>query len=196
MQNDFRRATTEQIELRSRINMGSGARRLLNTNLLLLGLAVIFATTGQAADYSQEALNRANAFLSSRERGAEVLSYVHFGASYRGHVYLRTRGANDGEGAFALVYRFKWEDDGVTDVAFLCNNNGYVYRVRIDSTNAQASPPFFWANLSIAVLGHGLIELYKDRLSENDQRQLHALVRDADAKGLLELSLKLEQLLP
>lgn len=146
----------------------------------------------QAADYTQQALDKAHAFLKTEARGREVLSFVHSGADYHGHKYVETIPVDYG---FALVYRFWWENDGITDVAFVCDPGGNLSRVQIMSTNAFLSQPFLVANASIAVLGHSLIELYKDKLSDEDRRQLHDLVNKADAKGLLEFRLRLEQLL-
>jgi hypothetical protein len=147
-----------------------------------------------ASDDSQQALNRADSFLKSAERGREILSYIHFGADYHGHRYLRTMAVEGAKDDFALIYRFNWEDDGVTDAAFLCNKAGFVYEVQIVYTNAILSNPFLLANTSIPLLGHALIESYKDKLSEEDRRQLHKLVNDTNAKGLLEWSLRVRQL--
>jgi hypothetical protein len=159
---------------------------------LALSLTALLAPCLPAADYTQPALDRAHSFLRTEARGREVLSFVHSGADYHGHKYVETIPLDYG---FALVYRFWWEDDGVTDVAFLCDPRGNLSRVQIMSTNAFLSQPFLVANASIAVLGHSLIELYKDKLSDDDRRQLHDLVNKADAKGLLEFRLRLEQLL-
>jgi hypothetical protein len=160
---------------------------------LAFSLIAVITPCLQAADYTQQALDKAHAFLRTADRGSEVLSFVHFGADYHGHKYIQTIPLN--YGSFALVYRFWWEDDGITDVAFLCDPRGNVSNVQIISSNAFLSQPFLVANASIVVLGHSLIELYKDKLSDNDRRQLHDLVDRADAKGLLEFRLKLEQLL-
>jgi hypothetical protein len=174
---------------------GIGAIRRIRTagSLLMFSLVATLIPSGHAADFGQTAVNRAGAFLGAPDRGKEVLAFVHFGADYHGHKYVETRNVNDGRGAFALVYRFWWEDDGVTDIAFLADSTGYVYRVQIMYTNAIFSQPFLVANASISILGNSLIELYKDKLSDEDRRQFHDLVNRADAKGLLEFRLKLEQ---
>jgi hypothetical protein len=148
----------------------------------------------QGAEYSLSALNRADSFLRTQERGRDILSYVHFGADYHGHRYLKTLEVNGSPNDFALVYRFNWEDDGITDVAFLCDRRGSVYEVQIMDTNAVFSQPFFVAKASISILGHSIVEYYKDKLSEEDRRQLHKFVSDADVKGMLEWSLRLDQL--
>lgn len=191
MQNDlsYTRFGAMRVPLRNRIGIAAGK------HLLALALMAALAPAIQAADYSQQAINNADSFLRTPERGRDILSYIHFGADYHGHRYLRTLAVEGSSDDFALVYRFKWEDDGVTDAAFLCNRYGVVYEVRIVYTNAILSQPFLLANASIKVLGHTLINLYRDKLSDEDQRQLHKLVNDADAKGLLEWSLRLQQVL-
>lgn len=159
----------------------------------LFVVASLAATVPAAPAADQQAVNRADSFLRTTESGTNVLNFLHMGAAYHGHRYQKTLSVNDGRGDFALVYRFFWEDDGITDLAFLCEPNGFVYKVQVVYTNAVWSQPFLSANVSISVLGHSLIEAYKDKLSDDDQRRLHELVNKADAKELLELSLAWNQ---
>lgn len=194
--------------MRSQLNIvstdgstGNAANRTVSTALRririsgsLVAFSVMAALIPCAQAATQAAVNRADSFLRTADRGKEVLSYVHFGADYHGHSFVRTLDVSDGVGTFGLVYRFRWEDDGVTDVEFLCTDNGFVYGVAIPYTNAEWSPPFLWANASISILGHTLIEAYKDKLSDEDRKQLHALVDKADAKGLLQWRLRFEQI--
>jgi hypothetical protein len=160
---------------------------------------VVPVCPAQTADQSaQSAVDFADRFLRSEARGRETLSYVHFGADYRSHSYLRTVSVLDGNdrpvpGHFALVYRFYWEKDGVTDVGYLCNERGYVYKVQIMYTNAVLSPPFALANATIQLLGNALIEADKDKMSDLERKIVEKLVSDADAKALLEWSLRFEQ---
>ena len=94
-------------------------------------------------DSAQIAVNKAHRFLATAQRGKDILGYLHFGADYRGHEYRETvpvGSANDGR--FALIYRFWWENDGLTDVAFLCDPRGNVEEVRVTYTNARFSQPF------------------------------------------------------
>jgi hypothetical protein len=162
-------------------------------------LFALFATPARAGDESeQKAVDRAHDFLKSRKRGVDVLSYVHMGAKYGGHIYKETRTVKDGQGNpvkghFGLVYTFKWEDDGVTDLAFLCDDAGNVYKLQILSTNAVLNQPFSLSNGAIKVLGNLLIEAYKGQMNEAQKKQLEKLVADADAKALLEWSLKFQQ---
>jgi hypothetical protein len=159
----------------------------------------VFAPPAPAAqESSQQAVNAAARFMETEGRGQEILSFVHFGADYRGYDYLRTESVVDArgnriDGEFALVYRFKWENDGVTDLAFLCHPNGQIYQVNVEWTNALLSQPFALANLSIKVLGNYLISQNKNNMSDFQFRLVKKLVDDADAKGLLEFSLALQQ---
>lgn len=178
-----------RVERPSRVAAARGVRAAMS----LLLFAAIAATVPLASPADQRAVNRADALLSTAETGTNVLNFLHMGADYHGHRYLKTLPVSDGRGDFELVYRYFWHDDGITDLGFLCDDNGFVYKVRVEYTNAVWSQPFLAANVSISVLGHSMIEAYKDKLSEDDRRKLHELVNKADAKGLLELSLAWNQ---
>jgi len=146
-------------------------------------------------DSAQIAVNKAHRFLATAQRGRDILGYLHFGADYRGHEYRETLPvgyANDGR--FALVYRFWWENDGITDVAFLCDPRGNVEEVRVTYTNAHFSQPFALADVTIQVLGNILIRAYQDKMSTFERKMVQKFVDNADAKGLLEWSLKFQQL--
>jgi len=147
---------------------------------------------------TQHAISAADQFLRTEARGRETLGFVHLGADYHGHEYLRTVDVLGGDGRvipgqFALVYSFHWENDGITDVAYLCNESGRVYRVQIMYTNARWSQPFVLANATIKILGNALIERNKNQMNDFERRVVQKLVDSADAKGLLEWSLKFEQ---
>jgi hypothetical protein len=165
----------------------------------VLGLVLLLAPAVRADDdIDQKALDRAHDFLKTSQRGRDVLSFVHFGAKYEGHKYKESRfvvdqNGNRIPGRFALVYAFDWENGGATDVAFLCDRRGNVYGVRALETNAILSQPFVLANASIKLLGNALIAALGDNMTAADKRQAQQAVDGADAKGLLEMSLKLQQ---
>jgi hypothetical protein len=168
--------------------------------LVALSLIASMVAPAWAAseDSLQRAMNNAHGFLKTGQRGKDVLDYVHFGATYRGHEFVKTFAVNNDagnpiDGWFALVYRFRWEDDGVTDIAFRCNPQGNVYDVQVTYTNAVLNRPFLFANAAIKVLGNLLIEANKDKMDRGERRLVQKLVDDADAKGLLEWSLKFQQ---
>jgi hypothetical protein len=164
----------------------------------LLTMLALMAPAAMA-EISQRAVNQAHDFLKTKEMGKEILSFVHFGAAYKGHDYLNTSTVVDGDGRevpdkFALVYRFHWEDDGVTDVAFLCNGSGRVYQVKMVKTNAVLQQPFALADMTIRVLSDVVISAMGDNLKEKDRAEVQRLVDAADSRGLLVAYLRLEQI--
>lgn len=168
--------------------------------LLLVGLTVWSAPALRADDEpDRKAVAAAHKFLNTQARGRDVLGFVHFGSRYDGHAYKEIRQVTrEGErvpGHFALVYRYKWEGNGRTDVAFLCDAQGNIYEVQTIWTNAVLNQPFLTANLTIKVLGNALIEAFKKQMKESERKEIQKLVDDADAKGLLEWSLKFQQAL-
>jgi hypothetical protein len=154
-------------------------------------MAALSVIPGQASGLSARAVDRADNFLSAADRGREILNFVHFGAEYHGHEFVKTVDLSDGD--FALVYRYHWEESGVTDVAFLCNARGDFQSVEIVRSNAELSQPFLAANVTIKMVGSALLEANKRTMSRDDQNQLQALVDSADAKGILEWLLRYEQ---
>jgi hypothetical protein len=167
---------------------------------MVLGLSVWQAAVLRAADdVDQKAVDRAHDFLKTAARGRDVLSYMHFGSRYDGHSYREsrfvTREGRRVPGHFALVYRYKWQGNGLTDVAFLCDARGDVYEVQAIWTNAVLNQPWVSANLTIKVLGGALAELFKDKMTEKERQDLQQLIEDANAKGMLEWSLKIQQAL-
>jgi hypothetical protein len=162
---------------------------------LLLGLTAFPARAGD--DVEQRALDRAHAFLSTARRGTDILSFVHFGAKYKGHAFKEwvsvTQDGRKVPGHFALLYEYAWEDDGLTTVAFLCDASGGVYDVQVVRTNAIFSQPYVLANGTIKVLGNLLIEAFKDNMKPEERQFVQKLIDDADAKGMLVWSLKFQQ---
>jgi hypothetical protein len=145
-------------------------------------------------DNDQEAVERADNYLRLQSTGQGLLQFVHMGADYHGHSYLHTNYVIDGDGYrvpghFALVFRFHWEDDSITDLAFLCNEKGIIYDVAVNYTNARFNQPFLLANAAIQILGNLVIDNYKRQMSAQQLKLTHELVNNADAKGLLVLAL-------
>lgn len=168
--------------------------------LLTLGAILSFPISAQFQTSPQRAVTEAHQYLNTAQNGRYILGFVHFGAQYRGHEYVKTLAVKNGNedtvaGHFALVYRFHWEEDGITDVAFLCDARGRVYKVQAMSTNAFLSPPFGLAQISISLLGNIVMDAYKDKMSASDRRFFRKLVDDADAKAMLEWSLAFDQAL-
>jgi hypothetical protein len=167
----------------------------------ILGLLLLLAPVVRADDdIDQKALRRAHDFLKTDKRGRHILAYMHFGRTYVDHNYKETRYVTDKEGKrkkghFALVYTYEWKDDGETEVAFLCDAKGKVYEVKVLDSNAIINQPFAMANATVQLLGNLIIEAFKDNMTAAERKDLQKLVDAADAKGMLELSLKLQQAL-
>jgi hypothetical protein len=166
---------------------------------LALGLVLsLRPATGAAEGPAQKAVDRAHNFLNTAQRGKDILGFLHFGASYRGHSYTRTLSVKDGAGRaipdhFAIVYLYKWEADGETEVGFLCDGRGTVYKVQVLRSNGVFSRPFALANATMQVLGNVLIDALGDKMTAADKRDLQKIVDEADAKAMLEWSLKFQQ---
>lgn len=171
-------------------------RYLTGAVLVLLFLA---APGTRADDIDRKAVERAHKFLEGAARGRDVLSYVHFGSRYDGHVYRETRVVNRAgtrvAGHFALVYAYSWEGDGKSNVAFLCDARGQVYDVQVVSTNAVLNQPFLTANATIKVLGNLLIAALEKNLTEKERKEIQQFVDSADARGMLVWSCKFQQAL-
>jgi len=185
------------------LSSAAGAARMQTAKIspwkLLLALTLAAGTAwcaGLAPEnvnrVSQTAVEHADHFLGAPQHGKDMLGYIHFGASYRRHDYLRSVAFDNG--GFALVYRFKWEDDGITDVAFLCGSRGYVESVQIEYSNGVLNRPFVLANLTITVVGNALLEAYQDKMTEDDRKFVQRMIDNADAKSLLEWSIRFQQL--
>jgi hypothetical protein len=173
--------------------------RLLSVLGPMLVLIVVVPQTVRADDeVDQRAVDRAHGFLKGAARGRHILGYMHAGTKYAGHKYTEMKYVTDGDGKripgqFALVYAFDWNDDGTTDVAFLCDRRGNVYEVKVLETNAVINQPFALADATIQILGNVLIEAFGDKMTAEEKKQVQKAVDDSDAKGLLEASLKFQQ---
>jgi len=154
----------------------------------------LFASSAQAqGTIDQAAVNKANEFLKTTSRGRDTLGYLHFGAKYVKHTYQQTMNVKNKPGDFALVYRYNWENDGITDLAFLCDSKGYVYGVQVTYTNAFLSQPFGLANASITVVGNLLLEALRDNMTADEIQQVRRMIDNPDSRGLMVMSLKLQQ---
>src|SRR5689334_3118950 len=104
--------------------------RLCVLTVLIAGVLTLASATPQAhGAIEQRSMDRVRKLLDDKIMGKNILSFVHFGAEYRGQKYLETRAVQTEKGAavpddFALVYRFEWDKDGTTELAFLCDHRG------------------------------------------------------------------------
>ncbi len=162
---------------------------------------VALSSTGVAradGDIDQSAVDRAHRFLSTPQQGQYILSFAHFGAAYRSHRHSETRFVKDASGnripgEFALVYSFRWDDDGVTELAFLCDAAGNVGQIAVISSNGILQKPFALADATIQILGNLVIEALKNDLQDSDRRELQQIVNSANSRKLLEWALAFRQ---
>jgi hypothetical protein len=179
----------------SRLPMFSRALLAVFTALVILASSVHQSHGG---DIAQTAVNRARNFLETERRGKFISSYLHFGSSYDGHeikklVGVTGPGGNVVEGHFALIYEFDWDKTGWTTVAFFFDEMGTFYELKALKSNAVINQPFLKADLAIVVLGSALFEIFKDQMNEDQKRDARHFIDNANSKGLLELSLQLQQ---
>jgi hypothetical protein len=181
------------------MTMFKPAMRFWKVVPVLCVLLVPMARAALAQDISDEAVKRADRFLASAECGRDVIGLVHFGSAYKGHDYVATRRVTENGNVvadeFALVYEYRWGEDGATKIAFFCDKRGSVTGVRVLETNAELSQPFLMANATIQLAGKAIIEGFKEKMSDDDRKTLKTILDNADAKSLLEFSLALEQAL-
>lgn len=153
-----------------------------------VSLVLLLCASAQAADAN--AVARARAYVEAPKNGPAILNYVHMGSRYGGHQFVDQRNVQNVQGQvfagyFAVVYRYQWEADGLTDVAFLCTPDGKIYDIQITWTNAVLNQPFLTANLTIQVLGNALLEAMKNELTIAQRQELQRIVDRADAQALL-----------
>lgn len=171
----------------------SKMRNAVRTALVLLAAACWAPLAHAQSSIEQKSVDRAHAFLVTADCGKNVLGYVHFGAQYKGHGFKETRGVVGKPADFALIYRFNWENDGISDVAFFCNKSGNIYEVQVPYTNARLQQPFVLANASIKLLGDVLLEAFRERMTQDEINQARQVIDNANARGLLAVSLGLQQ---
>jgi hypothetical protein len=169
--------------------------------VLAMLIASQFVSRTIAGDINPSAVNRARDFMETSKRGKYIAGYLHFGSSYDGHALIKTCGVTDKAGRtipgeFALVYQFDWDGTGWTRMAFFFDARGSFQGVRdLKENNATFNKPFVKADLTIAILGNAMIELFRKDMTEEQLRQAQQFIDNADSKGLLEMGLGLQQAL-
>ncbi|HQX52574.1 MAG TPA: hypothetical protein PLR25_21820 [Planctomycetaceae bacterium] len=100
-------------------------------------------------------------------------------------------------GPFALVYRYKWDSNGIgtTDLGFICDPNGVVQQIVVISADGIFQKPFLFADATIQAVGQVVIEILKDNASSGEIAEVRRFVAAAESQGLLTFSLGLQQAL-
>jgi hypothetical protein len=151
----------------------------------LLGvLSLAFTPTSALAAPSQQSIDRAHRVLGARATGVAILSYLHAGAPYNGHDYVRTDGVLGRPDDFALIYQFRWDGDGRTELIVFCDRNGDAYEVRAGASNGVFSRPWDLAKLTIQVLGNALVEAFDKQMTPQEKADARRMVDAVDVSGL------------
>ena len=164
--------------------------------LAFLLILLIFGGSTYSKAQSDGPYEHVRGILDNADNAQTILGFVHFGADYHGHTFLRVTNVHDQDGndvpaERALIYRYNWEDDGVTDIAFFYDAGGNIVGSSVVNTNAQLNQPFILANLSIQIVGRTMINS-DNKMSESDRKLALELIDKADAHGLLNLWLRLQ----
>jgi hypothetical protein len=173
------------------------ARFAFITGLIQVTSSHVFADVDAQ---TQQAIEKAETFLGTRRNGEYILSFVHFGATYRNHTLTEVRrvvdrNGRDVPGEFALVYRFDWDAGGAgyTDLAILCDRDGDVAGVQVLRTNAIFQQPFAIADATIQVVGAIVLDAFSDQMTNEDKRVVERMIPNSDSKSLLVVGLSMRQ---
>jgi hypothetical protein len=139
------------------------------------------------ADPSREAVKKISNYLDQKSSAETILSVVHMGTEYKGHEFLAIHAVTGKPNNFALDYRYKWSDDGETDLRFFCEGDGSVYNVQVLKTNAVLNQPFALAQASIKIISQVLLN--NSDVTAEQRAAIQKLIDAEDAKGLLVLML-------
>lgn len=146
----------------------------------------------QAEEAARQRLERAiskdRSFIENDDNAKSILGFMHPTANYMGQRYSHYVPGDNG--SFTIFYDFPWEDNNSTTVAFDADADGTVHSVSV-AQDTSSFPAFVGANLLIQVLGNMVIDSYKDKMTDEQRNKAQQLVRDTDAKGLMELWLQL-----
>jgi len=165
--------------------------------------ALVVVATARAAWAQPDpiAVARARRVVEKRQVVKDVVEeVVQVGASFTRKSFRGVRVLEDGErqptSYFALDYRYRWNADGWTDVAYICDETGVVTGLQVLDWRADDSEaPFANAPANVAVFGAALLKLAAiDRtFTPDDKAVVVELVTAHDAQKLLTLYLTVAQ---
>jgi hypothetical protein len=175
---------------------GPSRNQLMRKTLAIIVVLTAFRPLA-AQDIDATAINRARTYLDARAKAQFVNGFVHFGTECQGHQYVRTlkvqNGGQNVPGQFAVVYDYQWTNGGQTQIAFLCDARGRVYKTQVLSTNGVLQQPFAVASASIQIVGRVVFDSFKEKLTPNDRQYLQQLIDTANSQRILEFCLQLDQ---
>jgi hypothetical protein len=168
---------------------------------IVAALFVVAAAPAASAQPDSGAVARARRTADKRQVAKDVVEQVlQVGASFTRKSFRGVRVLADGEGQptrhFALDYRYRWNSDGWTDVAFICNETGLVTGLQVLDWRAEDNQaPFANAKANVAVFGAALLKLAASdpKFTSDDKAAVGDLVAARDAQKLLTVYLTVAQ---
>jgi hypothetical protein len=168
---------------------------------MIAALAVVAAAPAAWAQPDPGAVARARRVAEKRQVIKDVVEQVlQVGASFTRKSFRGVRVLEDGERQptryFALDYRYRWNSDGWTDVAYICNESGLVTGLQVLDWRAEDSEaPFANAKSNVAVFGAVLLKLaeHDSGFTPDDKAAIGELVDARDAQKLLTVYLTVAQ---
>ena len=168
---------------------------------MIAALAVFAAARAASAQPDPGAVARARRVADKRQVVKDVVEQVlQVGASFTRKSFRGVRVLADGEGQstryFALDYRYRWNSDGWTDVAYICNETGQVTGLQVLDWRAEDNEaPFANAKANVAVFGAVLLKLAENdpKFTPDDKAAVGELVDARDAQKLLTIYLTVAQ---
>ncbi len=146
------------------------------------------------------AVSKARRFLEQKDLADTVVGvFLHFGAKMDRQVFKGIGPLNDANGnptsGFAALYRYEWDSDGWTDVAYIVDSSGNVSHLQVMGSNGKSSKPFALARLGGALMGAALQDSIKNDQSMTDQEKatLQSLLQNAEIEKILDLILVVRQ---
>ena len=166
---------------------------------IIAALVVVVASPAALAQPDPGAVARARRVVDKRLVVKDVVERVlQVGASltrksFRGVRVLEDAGRQPTR-YFALDYRYRWDADGWTDVAYICNETGLVTGLQVLDWRAEDHEAPF-ANANVAVFGAALLKLAETdaKFTPDDRAMVGDLVSARDAHRLLTVYLTVAQ---
>ena len=168
---------------------------------IVAALIVVAAAPAASAQPDPAAVARARRVADKRQVVKAVVEQVlQVGASFTRKSFRGVRVLEDGEGQptryFALDYRYRWDSDGWTDVAYVCDETGLVTGLQVLDWRAEDNQaPFANAKAHAAMFGAALLKLAEidPKFTPDDKIVVDELISARDAQRLLTLYLMIAQ---
>lgn len=174
-------------------------------SLILLAMTALTAgiiNPSTTLAQSPQKVQREIDFLNSTRRGKEMLSYLHFGATYIDHQVIKAMRVSDTDGQeipghVALKVVFDWKiplgENSTTAIVFF-DEKGEPYEIQCgpNDTTSIVNLPYVLANGTLQILGNLLIEAAGDQMTAQEKSDMQKAINEQDAGRLLIDALKVQ----